>query len=99
MADTVGYWDTDANAVGEDMHMTLKCLFKTQGRARTIPIFVPINLTNVETEGHISNLKARFIQAKRHYNGVADVACTLRNALNLPTFCVDANPSATPPSR
>ncbi|KAK4519141.1 uncharacterized protein ATC70_009373 [Mucor velutinosus] len=91
LADQVGYWDTDADAVGEDMHMTLKCLFKTEGQARMTPIFVPINLTNVETQGYIENLKARFVQAKRHYNGVADVAYTLRSALNLPTYCVDAN--------
>ncbi|CEP08336.1 hypothetical protein [Parasitella parasitica] len=91
LADQVGFWDTDADAVGEDMHMMLKCLFKTQGQARMTPIFVPINLTNVETEGYFENLKARFVQAKRHYNGVADVAYTLRSALNLPTFCVDAN--------
>lgn len=91
LADTVGYWDTDADAVGEDMHMTLKCIFKTQGRARMVPIFVPINLMNVETEGYLSNLNARFIQAKRHYNGVADVSFTLRNALNLlPTCCTDS---------
>ncbi|KAI9474072.1 MAG: hypothetical protein EXX96DRAFT_580489 [Benjaminiella poitrasii] len=98
MADRVGYWDTDADAVGEDMHMTLKCLFKTDGQARMTPIFVPINLTNVETEGYVNNLKARFVQAKRHYNGVADVAYTLRQALNLPTFCVDANSLCLPPT-
>ncbi|KAI7907637.1 glycosyl transferase family group 2-domain-containing protein [Cokeromyces recurvatus] len=96
MADRVGYWDTDADAVGEDMHMTLKCLFKTEGQARMIPIFVPINLTNVQTEGYVNNLKARFVQAKRHYNGVADVAYTLRHALNLPTFCVDATDLCLP---
>ncbi|KAG1086269.1 hypothetical protein G6F42_021059 [Rhizopus arrhizus] len=60
LADQVGYWDTDADAVGEDMHMTLKSLFKTEGQARMTPIFVPINLTNVETEGYIENLRARF---------------------------------------
>ncbi|KAI8979222.1 hypothetical protein BDF20DRAFT_819754 [Mycotypha africana] len=94
LADQVGYWDTDADAVGEDMHMFLKCIFKTKGRTRLTPIFVPINLTDVETpaeEGYFANLMARFVQAKRHYNGVADVAYTLRLALGLPTFCVDAN--------
>ncbi|GAA5811814.1 hypothetical protein MFLAVUS_005259 [Mucor flavus] len=93
LADKVGYWDTDADAVGEDMHMTLKCIFKTKGRARMVPIFVPINLMNVETEGYINNLWARFVQAKRHYNGVADVSYTLRSALDLPTFCIDASNS------
>ncbi|KAI8976554.1 glycosyl transferase family group 2-domain-containing protein [Pilobolus umbonatus] len=81
LADEVGYWDTDADAVGEDMHMWLKCFWKTKGEARTAPIYVPINLTNVQTTGYLSNVNARYIQAKRHYNGVADVAYTLKNAV------------------
>ncbi|KAI8136725.1 hypothetical protein BJV82DRAFT_526617 [Fennellomyces sp. T-0311] len=81
LAERVGYWDTDADAVGEDMHMFLKCFFKTDGQARTVPIHVPINLTNVQTNGYLSNINARYIQAKRHYNGVADVAYTLRSAM------------------
>ncbi|KAI8065715.1 glycosyl transferase family group 2-domain-containing protein [Gongronella butleri] len=80
LAERVGYWDTDADAVGEDMHMWLKCFFKTDGQVRTAPIYVPINLTNVQTEGYLSNVNARYVQAKRHYNGVADVAYTLKNA-------------------
>ncbi|GAA5807088.1 hypothetical protein MFLAVUS_000438 [Mucor flavus] len=80
LADKVGYWDTDADAVGEDMHMWLKCFWKTQGQVRTAPIYVPINLTNVQTKSYLSNVSARYVQAKRHYNGVADVAYTLKNA-------------------
>ncbi|CAO3585388.1 unnamed protein product [Absidia cylindrospora] len=80
LAERVDYWDTDADAVGEDMHMWLKCFFKTNGQVRTAPIYVPINLTNVQTEGYLSNVSARYVQAKRHYNGVADVAYTLKNA-------------------
>ncbi|CAO3653481.1 unnamed protein product [Mucor hiemalis] len=83
LAERVGYWDTDADSVGEDMHMMLKCFYKTDGLARCCPIFVPINLTNVQTEGYFSNLNARFVQAKRHYNGVADLAYTLRNAFGV----------------
>lgn len=79
LADRVGYWDTGADAVGEDMHMFLKCFFKTDGQACTVPIDVPINLTNVQTDGYFANMNARYVQAKRHYNGVADVAYTLRN--------------------
>jgi hypothetical protein len=83
LAERVGYWDTDADSVGEDMHMMLKCFFKTDGLARCAPIFVPINLTNVQTNGYLSNMHARYIQAKRHYNGVADVSYTLRSAAGL----------------
>ncbi|CAG8454410.1 2031_t:CDS:2 [Ambispora leptoticha] len=80
LAEKVGFWDTDQDAVGEDLHMWLKCFFKTGGAARTAPIFVPINLTNVQTTGYVSNLHARYVQAKRHYNGVADVAYSLKSA-------------------
>ncbi|CAG8447377.1 5016_t:CDS:2 [Diversispora eburnea] len=82
LAEQVGFWDTDKDAVGEDLHMWLKCFFKTGGQARSVPIFVPINLTNVETASYISNIYARFVQAKRHYNGVADVAYSLKSAFN-----------------
>ncbi|CAJ0754235.1 9879_t:CDS:2 [Entrophospora sp. SA101] len=80
LAEKVGFWDTDKDAVGEDLHMWLKCFFKTGGVARSVPIFVPINLTNVQTAGYMSNIYARFVQAKRHYNGVADVAYSLKSA-------------------
>ncbi|OZJ02903.1 hypothetical protein BZG36_04918, partial [Bifiguratus adelaidae] len=81
LAEKVGYWDTDADSVGEDLHMWLKCFFKTGGAARSVPIFVPINLTNVQTTGYVNNLWARYVQAKRHYNGVADVAYALKQAI------------------
>ncbi|RUS13994.1 glycosyl transferase family group 2-domain-containing protein [Endogone sp. FLAS-F59071] len=83
LAERVGYWDVDADAVGEDLHMWLKCFFKTDGAARTVPIYVPINLTNVQTTGYVSNIYARYIQATRHMNGVADVAYTLKSAFAL----------------
>jgi len=60
----------------------LKCFFKTDGIARAKPIYVPINLTNVQTHGYVSNLNARFIQAKRHYSAVPHVSYALRHALN-----------------
>jgi hypothetical protein len=79
LADRVGYWDVDADAIGEDMHMWLKCFFKTDGHARTVPIYVPINLTNVQCDGYMANLHARYVQAKRHFQGVADLGYTLRH--------------------
>ncbi|CAG8548271.1 255_t:CDS:2 [Funneliformis mosseae] len=83
LAEQVGFWDTDKDAIGEDLHMWLKCFFKTGGISRTIPIYVPINLTNVQTTGYISNIHARWVQAKRHYNGVADVAYSLKFAFGV----------------
>ncbi|KAI8979921.1 hypothetical protein BDB01DRAFT_843928 [Pilobolus umbonatus] len=83
LAEKVDYWDTDADSVGEDMHMMLKCFFRTDGMARCCPIFVPINLTNVQTSGYLSNMNARYVQAKRHYNGVADLAYTLKKSFGV----------------
>lgn len=82
LADRVGYWDVDADAIGEDMHMWLKCFFKTDGHVRTAPIYVPINLTNVQCDGYLANLHARYVQAKRHFQGVADLGYTLRNTIS-----------------
>lgn len=62
----------------------LKCFFKTGGVAKAKPIYVPINLTNVQTSSYISNMYARYVQSTRHYFGVADVAYTLRNASQPP---------------
>lgn len=81
LAERVGYWDVDADAIGEDMHMWLKCFFKTDGHARTVPIYVPINLTNVQCEGYLANINARYVQAKRHFQGVADLGYTLRHMI------------------
>ncbi|KAI9473646.1 MAG: hypothetical protein EXX96DRAFT_528459 [Benjaminiella poitrasii] len=81
LAERVGYWDVGADAIGEDMHMWLKCFFKTDGHARTAPIYVPINLTNVQCEGYVANIHARYIQAKRHFQGVADLGYTIRHMI------------------
>ena len=61
----------------------LKCFFKTNGEARGVPIYVPINLTNVQTPGFVANLHARYVQAKRHYFGLADTAYTIRESFRL----------------
>ncbi|CEP10977.1 hypothetical protein [Parasitella parasitica] len=82
LAERVGYWDVDADAIGEDMHMWLKCFFKTDGHARTAPIYVPINLTNVQCDGYVKNIYERYVQAKRHFQGVADLGYTLRQMVD-----------------
>lgn len=56
----------------------LKCIYKADARA--VPIYCPLNFTNVQTAGFINNVHARYVQAKRHYFGGADVAYALRNA-------------------
>lgn len=71
----VGFWDTVEEAIGEDLHTFMKTVWKTEGKVRGIPIYVPFNQLNLSTGGTVwQDLKARFWQAERHARGVADVA-------------------------
>ncbi len=46
---SVGFWDTCADAIGEYFHTCQKIFWKTNGEAKTIPIYVPFNQVNVST--------------------------------------------------
>ncbi|KAJ1554584.1 hypothetical protein HK405_004625 [Cladochytrium tenue] len=81
LAVSVGFWDTEAEAMGEDMHMYLKCYFSTEGRVRVEPIFSPASCCNIEGKGVVGNVWARFNQAKRHLWGSLDFGYALRRAL------------------
>jgi len=71
---TVGYWDKTPEAIGEDAHMFLKCLFKTDGAARTETIYVPAGCYNVCDDTYIGSIKARYHQMYRHLWGTFDLA-------------------------
>ncbi|KAI9189597.1 hypothetical protein H9P43_001030 [Blastocladiella emersonii ATCC 22665] len=79
LARHVGGWDTTADAIGEDMHMFLKCFYHTRGLARATPIHVPINLANVQAATYSGTLASRFTQARRHFAGSADSLYALRH--------------------
>jgi hypothetical protein len=73
----VKFWDAGPEAIGEDMHMYLKCFFNTQGRVIVTSIYSPISSCNIEGkgtgfQGYISGLQARYVQAKRHLWGSLD---------------------------
>ena len=71
----IGFWDTCADAIGEDFHTTQKAFWKTEGDMINVPIYVPFNQVNVQTgEGYWKDVEARFWQAERHAQGCADVA-------------------------
>ena len=74
----VGFWDTVEEAIGEDMHMCLKSVFKSHGEVRTVPIYTPFNQLNIQTgNGYISDVKSKFWQVERHTRGVADIGYCL----------------------
>ena len=53
----IGFWDTCEDAIGEDMHTTLKASWKTEGETISVPIYVPFNQVNLETgKGYCSNI-------------------------------------------
>jgi hypothetical protein len=78
LAKRIGFWDTCADAIGEDFHTMMKALWKTSMEVKGRPIYVPFNQVNICTgNGYCADVKARFWQAERHAKGVADVAyCT-----------------------
>lgn len=64
MIKRIGFWDTCADAIGEDFHTTLKAYWKTQGDMKTCPIYTPFNQVNIATgNGYWEDCKARFWQA------------------------------------
>ncbi|KAI9350225.1 hypothetical protein BDR26DRAFT_891518 [Obelidium mucronatum] len=83
LARAVGFWDTTWEAVGEDLHMTLKCYFATGGRLRLIPIYSPASCFNVcgDTPSFYSGLKARLTQLRRHSWAMLAFAYTLRQCI------------------
>lgn len=69
------YWDTCTDTIADDYHTILKSIWKTNGRARSIPIFTPFNQVNLATgKGYCKDMNAKFWQAERHATGVIDVA-------------------------
>lgn len=81
----IGFWDTCADAIGEDFHTTIKAYWKTRGEITTKPIYVTFNQVNIATgNGYWEDVKARFWQGERHAKGVADFAYCCKMLLNQP---------------
>lgn len=77
LAKRIGYWDTCADAIGEDFHTMEKAFWKTHGELITVPIYVAFNQVNLQSGSYFGDIQARFWQAERHAQGVADVAYSL----------------------
>ncbi|KAJ3367407.1 hypothetical protein HDU91_001458 [Kappamyces sp. JEL0680] len=81
LADSVGGWDADPGAIGEDYHMYLKCFFATHGQLKQITIYSPTSQSNIEAPLYSQTLAARFVQSKRHMWAALDVGYTIRRIL------------------
>ncbi|KAJ3407952.1 hypothetical protein HDV05_005223 [Chytridiales sp. JEL 0842] len=82
----VNFWDAGPDAIGEDLHMYLKCFYATKGRVIVQSIYSPASQCNVAGEGtgwagFKSNMHARYIQAKRHLWGSLDSGWILKRSM------------------
>ncbi|KAI6848743.1 hypothetical protein KC366_g10174 [Hortaea werneckii] len=73
----VSGWDVDTGAIGEDLHMYLKCFFALSGELRAKVVFAAASQCNVASgnagiRGYVEGLWARYRQAVRHTWGSLD---------------------------
>lgn len=90
LVDRVGGWDGDAEAIGEDLHMYLKCFFALNGNLTCRTILSPVSQTNVTGNGNGNGIRgvkwdmgARYKQALRHMWGSLDSGYALRQIVEL----------------
>jgi hypothetical protein len=85
LVDLAGGWDAGAEAIGEDLHMYIKCFFALNGNLTTRSVFSAASHTNVHSNskgirGFFANIDARYKQALRHMWGALDSGFALKSA-------------------
>ncbi len=88
LADRVGGWHVDLEAIADDLHMYLKCFFALNGNLTTRSVFSPASHSNVHSNGKgvrgfYNDIMARYKQALRHMWGALDSGFVLRSAINM----------------
>lgn len=89
LVDRVGGWDCDPEAIGEDLHMYLKCFFALNGNLTVRTIVSPVSQSNVTGgvgggyKGLVADVKARYKQAIRHMWGALDSGYAMRKVVEL----------------
>ena len=88
LVNRVGGWDTGPEAIGEDLHMYLKCYFATRGELNIRPIYSPASQCNSSSEelgfrGVVGSLRARWKQAVRHMWGSLDTGYAVQQVWKL----------------
>ncbi|KAE8442384.1 hypothetical protein EG329_003400 [Mollisiaceae sp. DMI_Dod_QoI] len=89
LADRVGGWDTGREAIGEDLHMYLKCFFALNGHLITRTVTSPVSQTNITSSkgdglvNQLHGMNARYRQALRHMWGSLDTGYALKQAVQV----------------
>jgi len=89
LVDTAGGWDAGDTAIGEDLHMYIKCFFSLNGNLTTRSVFSAASHTNVHgsgsgIRGFFEDLDARYKQAMRHMWGALDSGFVLKSIAQFP---------------
>ena len=84
----IGSWDSDYGAIGEDMHMYLKCFFALAGNLNVEIIYAAASQCNITTGkkglvGYIGCITARYQQALRHMWGALDTGFAIRQCVQM----------------
>lgn len=88
LVEHVGGWDTGPGAIGEDMHMYLKCFFALSGNLEVRIVYAAASQCNVSSDergllGFFTGLQARYKQALRHMWGALDTGYTIRQTVSM----------------
>jgi len=58
LVQAVGFWDAGPDAIGEDLHMYIKCFYATRGNIETRTIWAPASQCNVAASGDETGVAA-----------------------------------------
>ncbi|KXT01742.1 hypothetical protein AC578_2731 [Pseudocercospora eumusae] len=89
LVEHVGGWDTGPGAIGEDMHMYLKCFFALSGNLNVQMVYAAASQCNVTGSyqqgilGFVTGLQARYKQALRHMWGSLDTGYSIRETVSM----------------
>ena len=88
LVELVGGWDTGPDAIGEDLHMYIKCFFALGGNLNTRTVYSAASQSNIHSDlkgihGKVMEHRARFKQATRHMWGSLDTGYALRQLFKL----------------
>jgi hypothetical protein len=77
LVDHAGGWDAGEEAIGEDLHMYIKCFFALNGNLTTRTVLSLASQSNVHTDGRgirgfFKDVNVRYRQALRHMWGALD---------------------------
>ncbi|KAL2067501.1 hypothetical protein VTL71DRAFT_1926 [Oculimacula yallundae] len=87
LVDIAGGWDAGREAIGEDLHMYIKCFFALNGHLTTRSVYSAASHSNVHSSGkgirgYFHGMQLRYKQAMRHMWGSLDSGFVVKSLGN-----------------